>query len=111
MFDLPGSKPVCLLVVVLALFPAPGDAQSSDARSSDARQEFWPGIDLYVNLNEQSRFFMKYSATRENHLDDYADGQVGGYLDFYLLPLVRKRLRELPDAARDKFLMFRIGYL
>ena len=106
MIDPPVSKTACLLVVMLALFPAWGDAQSSDTR-----QEFWPGVDLYVNLNEQSRFFLKYSATREHHLDDYADGQVGGYFDFYLLPLVRKRLREMPDASRDKFLMFRVGYL
>jgi len=104
--DLPGSKRVCLFVVMLSLLPAAGDAQSSDTR-----QEFWPRIELYVNLNEQSRFFLKYSATRANHLDDDADGQVGGYFDFYLAPLVRRRLRELPDASRDKFLMFRVGYL
>ena len=91
---------------MLALLPAAGNAQSSGTR-----REFWPGVDVYVNLNEQSRFFLKYSATRENQLDDYADGQVGGYFDFYTLPLVRKRLREIPDAARDKFLMFRVGYL
>jgi len=95
-----------LLVVLAALIPA-----SVDAQSSSTRQEFWPGVDLYVNLNSQSRFFLKYSAVREHQLDDYADGKVGGYFDFYVLPLVRRRLREMPDAARDKFLMFRVGYL
>ncbi len=81
------------------------------AQSSDTRQELWPGADVYVNLTDKSRFYFKYSATRESELNDYAEGQVGGYFDFYTLPLARRRLREMPDAARDKFLMFRVGYL
>jgi hypothetical protein len=81
------------------------------AQSSDSRQELWPGADVYVNLNDESRFYFTYSATRENELSDYADGQVGAYFDYYTLPLARRRLRELPDASRDKFLMFRVGYL
>jgi hypothetical protein len=80
------------------------------AQTSDTRQELWPEADVYVNVNSESRFYFSYSATRESELSDYANGQVGGYYDFYMLPLVRRRLRETPDAARDKFLMFRVGY-
>jgi hypothetical protein len=80
------------------------------AQTSDTRRELWPEADVYVNLNSESRFYFTYSATRESDLSDYANGQVGGYYDFYILPLARRRLRETPDAARDKFLMFRVGY-
>ena len=79
------------------------------ARSSTTRGETWPESDLYVGLNAKSRFFFQYTATREDELRTYADGQVGGFFDFYMAPLVQ-RLREHPDASRDKLLMFRIGY-
>ena len=58
----------------------------------------------------RSRLFFQYTATREHDLDEYADGQVGGFLDVYMLPLLRYRLRQHPDAARDKYLTFRVGY-
>jgi hypothetical protein len=81
------------------------------AQESSSRQEFWPEVDLYVNLNKKSRLFFTYSATREDDLKTYADGLVGAHIDFYMLPLLRFKLREHPDASRDKLLMFRIGYL
>lgn len=99
-------RPACVLAGILLLTPILLRAQNSDTR-----RELWPEADLYVNLNESSRLYFQYSATRESQLSDYANGQVGGYFDYYLLPLVRKRLRDMPDAARDKFLMFRVGYL
>jgi Protein of unknown function (DUF2490) len=81
-----------------------------DAQSSNTREEFWPELDAYVRLNEKSRLFFQYSATREKDLMTKADGQIGGFLDVYMLPVFRRRLREDPDASRDKFLMFRVGY-
>lgn len=99
-------RAACVFLGTVALLPVLLEAQSSGTQ-----QELWPGADVYVNLNDKSRLFFKYSATRESELNDYADGQVGGYFDFYVLPLARRRLREVPDAARDKFLMFRVGYL
>jgi len=54
--DLPGSKARLPLVVVTgAAACLRGDAPKALVRPP----RFWPGVDLYVNLNEQSRFFPK----------------------------------------------------
>lgn len=77
---------------------------------NSTRNESWPEVDAYVGLNDKSRLFFQYSGTRQDELRTYADGQVGGFFEFYTLPLLRRRLREQPDASRDKLLMFRVGY-
>ncbi len=94
----------CLILIWLTV------ARSLQGADSATTQQFWPALDLYVNVNEDSRFFFQYSATRQADLQDYEDGLVGAYFDYYTLPLARKRLAEQPDAARDKFLMFRMGF-
>lgn len=99
------ARAACVLLRTIVLLPVLLQGQSSDTR-----QELWPGADVYLNLNTKSRLYFSYGATRESELSDYANGQVGGYYDFYVLPLARQRLRQTPDAARDKFLMFRFGY-
>jgi len=81
------------------------------AQESSSRQEFWPEVDLYLKLNQRSRLVFTYSATREDNLQTYAEGLSGAYMDYYALPWLRSKLRQHADASRDKFLMFRIGYL
>ena len=80
------------------------------ADAATSQSQFWPEVDAYVGLSEQTRLFFQYTATREKQLEDYADGQIGGYLDVYMLPLLRYKLREHPDAERAKYLTFRVGY-
>jgi hypothetical protein len=89
------------------LFAAPYTTLGADATS---QSEFWPEWDAYVGLSDHTRLYFQYTATREKQPKDYSDGQIGGFLDVYMLPLLRYGLREHPDAARSKYLMFRIGY-
>lgn len=81
------------------------------AQDTSAHEEFWPKVNVFVNMNKSSRVLFEYSATRQDNLGTYSDGVTGGYFDFYMLPIARRKLREHPDAARHKLLMFRAGYL
>jgi Protein of unknown function (DUF2490) len=97
-----------LLLVTVALLPCFAAPEESAQKSTT--QQFWPELEVYVNLNEDSRFVLEYSATREHDLGSYENGLAGIYYDYYALPILRRELREMPDAARDKYLVFRIGY-
>jgi hypothetical protein len=78
-------------------------------QSSAVRNQFWPELDAYVHINQKSRLFFEYNATRQDNLESYASGQVGGYYDFYTFPLQRNQ-PEHSDASRNRYLMFRVGY-
>jgi hypothetical protein len=80
--------------------------------AQDTRNEFWPEWDVYLKLNEKSRLFFLYSATKLDDRQSYADGSLGGHLDFYMLPLFGRRLlQQHTDVARSKSFMLRAGYL
>ncbi len=95
---------------VALLLPACWLITPLSAATSETRSEFWPELDTYVGLTDNSRLFFQYTATREDELRTYADGQVAAFFDFYLLPLLGDNLREHPDASRRKVLTFRVGY-
>lgn len=78
--------------------------------SPQTQSEFWPELDGYIGINEHTRVFLQYTATREKDLKDYADGQLGGFLDFYMGRGARPELRDHPDASRIHYLFFRAGY-
>jgi Protein of unknown function (DUF2490) len=81
-------------------------------QAQDTRNEFWPEFDVYLKLNEKSRLFFLYSATKLDQRATHADGTLGGHLDFYTLPLFGRRLLlHRADAARSKSFMLRAGYL
>jgi hypothetical protein len=90
--------------LLLCALPAP-------AQSPDSTNEFWPEIDTFIKLNDKSRIFLMYSATRPESLGAYADGQTGIHIDLYGLRPLRKRLIDLADESRSKSLLFRAGYL
>ena len=81
------------------------------AEPSKPRNEFWPEFDAFVNLNETSRLLFLYSAIREDSLQAYAEGKVGVRFDYYTRPIFRAKVLNHPDSARDKLLMFQVGYL
>jgi hypothetical protein len=103
-------KPVrslCVLLMANAL--ALGAAAA--APPSDSANEFWPEFDFFIKLNEKSRIFILTSATKQEDLNAYADGQVGVHIDFWALPVLRHRLIRYVDQSRSSLLLFRFGYV
>ena len=72
--------------------------------------EFWPEFDAFIKLNEKSRIFLMYSATKLQNLGAYSDGQAGAYIDFYAVRQLRPHLISYVDPAHSKSLMLRAGY-
>jgi hypothetical protein len=82
------------------------------AQDADSTSEFWPEIDVFYKLNDKSRLFGMYTATRPENLRTYADGQTGIHLDLYgLSPFRKHRVVDFADESRSKFLLVRLGYL
>lgn len=99
------GKPLKALLLLLALIiPAP-------AQDSDSNSEFWPEFDFFIKLNEKSRIFVLYTATKQENLGTYADGQSGIHVDFYAVSPFRTRIVDYLDQSRSKMLMVRAGYL
>ena len=92
--------------VQLFLVLSPGAA----AQPSVSLSEFWPEFDAFIKLNERSRIFLMYSATKQQNLGAYSDGQAGAYIDFYAVRQLRPHLISYVDPARSKSLMLRAGY-
>jgi hypothetical protein len=93
------------LLVLAAFIAVP--LHGSDSQSQD---QFWPEVDAYVGLTQNSRLFIQYSATREKELHDYAEGQVAAYLDVFMHPILFRTLEGHTDKSRSRLLLFRVGY-
>jgi hypothetical protein len=91
---------------LVCAFQIAGQAQTADSTS-----EYWPEFDFFIKLNEKSRIFALYTATKPENLGTYADGQSGVHIDWYAVPAFRKSLIQYADPSRSKFLMVRAGYL
>jgi hypothetical protein len=97
--------------LVAGLFFLLASAAVAEGQEPDSTSQFWPEVDLYINLNDKSRLFFVYSGTKQEDLGTYADGQTGVYFDFWALPALRKNLSRRPDASLSKLLLLRAGYL
>ena len=86
-------------------------AYMAPAQTPNSTTEGWPEFDVFIKLNERSRLYIMYAATRQEELNAYADGQTGVYFDYWTLPALRRDLRKNPDASRAKLLLLRSGYL
>lgn len=86
-------------------------APAAAASEPDSTSELWPEFDVFVRLNEKSRLFAMYSATKTENLGTYADGQTGLHIDFFGVKPLRRPLISYADTARSKALMVRAGYL
>ncbi len=84
-------------------------ACSLSGQTQGSQREFWPELDVFLNLNQDSRLYFMYSGTRESDLTDYANGQLAGYFDYFLLPMPGEKPRQRPNSPRYKFLMLRGG--
>ncbi len=84
---------------------------ASVGQDADTANEFWPELDVYVKLNQKSRLFFMYTATKQQSLGAYADGQTALYFDYWAKPLFKWRTHITnPDASRNKLLLLRNGY-
>ena len=92
---------VCLLLL----------ACTASGQDADTASEFWPEVNVFINLGERSRLYAMYTATRQESLGTYADGQTGIYLDFWIIPPFRGRVNSHVDLSRSKMLLVRSGYL
>jgi hypothetical protein len=84
-------------------------ACTESARAGDS-SEFWPELNGFVQLNDQSRAFfdLGYALGKES---DVKSGNLSAYLDVSLKPVARMR-RDLlsEDWQRNKYLWARVGY-
>ena len=80
-------------------------------QAQDTRNEFWPELDVFLKLNEKSRLFFLFSATKLDQRATYADGSFGAHLDFYTCPCSGEgccsNTMMLPGS---KSFMLRVGY-
>src|SRR5215203_65159 len=74
-------------------------ASCANGQESDSTSEFWPEFNVFINLSDRSRIFAMYTATRQENLGTYADGQTGIYFDFWALPPLRARLVGHADGS------------
>ena len=100
-----------LLSIVSVLFLLQAFTAAAAAQPSEGTNEFWPEFDLFINLNQTSRIFAMYTATKSADLGAYANGQAGLYFDYWMARPLRKPLIGYLDPSRSKALMLRVGYL
>jgi hypothetical protein len=101
-----GTRDIASAVFLLILFfsVAPASAQ-------ETKNQFWPEFNAFVRLSGKTRLYFIYSATRQENLAEYSDGQVGAFIDFYTFRLLGRNVLQHVDAARSKSLMIRAGYM
>lgn len=95
---------------IVALFAALSGLATGRSLHAQTTEQFWPTVNLYVGINDYSRFYFQVQDTRENRQGQ--DLQICPYMDFYLKPMfgLRRENVEGADEARSRPLLFRIGY-
>ena len=64
--------------------------------------QFWPELESYIRVTENSRALLLYSQTREDQQGN-TDDQLGAGMDFFFAPLIKNREYAHPDIARNRF--------
>jgi hypothetical protein len=100
-----------LFSIISMLFTVQAFTVAAAAQTSEGSNEFWPEFDFFIQLNQQSRIFAMYTATKSADLGAYANGQAGLYYDYWMARPLRKPLIGYFDPSRSKALMLRVGYL
>ena len=95
---------LCALTGVLAL------AVVVPAAAQDVTTQFWPEIDTFIRLNENTRIYVPISKTREGTNNSGQDGTAGVYLDYYASPIANRFLAGPANAPRMHRLLLRLGY-
>src|SRR6185369_4814158 len=92
----------CLFSMVSMLFMVQAFTAAAAAQPSDGSNEFWPEFDFFIKLNQQSRIFAMYTATKSANLGAYANGQAGLYFDYWMARPLRKPVIGYFDPSRSK---------
>jgi hypothetical protein len=91
-------------VVALAAFAA----LAASARAQDTRREFAPEAQIFYKLSDRARVYLQAAAVGRLRRDA-TDGEFGAYLDYTLMPMFRRELRDA-NWERDRYLWVRVGY-
>jgi hypothetical protein len=95
-----------LTVALLAVAAHVAAAQQTD-------REFWPELNVFVQLGRDTRTFTIITPTREvneGQFGDVADWQVGQFIEVGLRPLIASRAAQSrEDSSRLKYLRLRSG--
>jgi len=87
-----------------------GFGHGSAATAQETQQQFRYEADEYVKLDDMFRFrFIEY-VTRATEASPSTKGHFEVDLDIGLKPVLRTKLRNLPDTHRGKYLFLRVGY-
>ena len=82
---------------------------ASRAVAQNTRDEFWPEIDGYVNLNSATRLYFLANFNSDKETRQW-QADLGAHIDFALKPVLRRELRSHQDVFRKRFLSFRAGF-
>lgn len=72
--------------------------------------QFWPRAEVNVGTGHFSRLVFQYNGARTPN-EGHSDGQVGAFMDFFLASYDPLKIHRHPDAARNKVLTVRAGYI
>ena len=80
--------------------------------SSSTRQEVWPELNVFYQVNNRFRVYALYSATKLKN-SSYTDGGIGIYVDYFAFPtpIIKKLGHDLRDSTSGYYVWFRVGYL
>jgi hypothetical protein len=60
-------------------------------QSTESKHEIWPELDVFLPLNDQFRLLISASSEKASESRDGLEGQVGGYVDYFLKKRVTLR--------------------
>jgi len=79
------------------------------ARAADHGLELVPEINAFFKLSDRTRLYLLANVTKPQS-EGSTETEVGANLDFTLMPILRRQLRDA-DWERSRYLWMRVGYL
>jgi Protein of unknown function (DUF2490) len=88
------SKPWKLRVVTCLFLLGCLNGQATAQDGPETRNELWPEVDLFINLNPHWRLFLLATISQERETNIDLEGQTGAHIDYFF----------------NKYMVFRAGY-
>jgi hypothetical protein len=83
-------------------------AYGGPARSGEKEREVVPEVNAFFKLSDRARIYVPVSVANKLN-ESSAEGEVGAFLDYTLVPVLRPELRDA-DWERARYLWVRAGY-